>query len=262
METKFETIELTIDGPVAELTMSRPKALNALNTKCIEELHAALNLLEKNEKIRALIITGSGEKSFVAGADIKEIANLSPQEANLFSEKGQKVFRQLEIMRFPVIAAVNGFALGGGLELALSCDFIVASENAKLGLPEVGLGIMPGFGGTQRLPRAIGVGQARKMIYSGLPVDAKRAFEIGLVTDVVPLSELMDTARTLAKRISMQGPVAVCRSKEAIDKGLDTSLDEGLIIEREIFGDLFRTTDAREGTKAFVENRKAEFKGQ
>lgn len=254
---KFEKRELT-----GILTISRPESLNALNSTVLSELAHFLDNIEKDPTVKCLILRGDGEKAFVAGADIKELSDLNSSEALRFAERGQKIFRRLEVLNMPVIAAVNGFALGGGCELALACDFIVATRNARFGLPEVSLGLIPGFGGTQRLSRLVGVGRARELIYSGRHVRAEEALDIGLVTQVVEPESLLDASMQLAKLITTRGPLAVGTAKQAIRRGMDVSLDEGLMIERELFSDLFRTSDQKEGTKAFIEKRTPQFTGK
>jgi enoyl-CoA hydratase len=212
-------------------------------------------------EISALIITGQGEKAFVAGADIKEINSLTAPQALAFAEKGQKLFRSLENLKIPVIAAVNGFALGGGCELALSCDFIYASDNAKFGLPEVTLGLIPGFGGTVRLSRVVGQNRAKELTYTGDMVTAAEAFRVGLANKVLPLSELLPAALKTAQTISLRAPVAVAHAKKSILKAFDADVDAAMAIEAKEFSGLFETKDVREGTSAFLEKRKAQFAG-
>lgn len=257
----FETIEFSRHSSTGLIKINRPKALNALNQQVLSELSQILNEIDTAKDLRALIITGEGEKAFVAGADIKEIHELNPEKALAFAERGQKLFRRLEVLRLPVIAAVNGFALGGGCELALACDFIYASENAKFGLPEVSLGIMPGFGGTQRLARQIGPAQARELTYSGKIITAQEALNIGLVNRVCGPSELLGKCFELTEMIATRAPVAVAKAKEVINAGYDADLDSGMELEREGFSDLFRTQDQVEGTKAFIEKRTPQFRG-
>jgi enoyl-CoA hydratase len=258
----YETIRFEETGGIAVLTLNRPEALNALNAQLLEELSHAIEAIDRHSSIRALLLTGSGEKAFVAGADIKEIADLTPEKAMRFAERGQKIFRRLEILKVPVIAAVNGFALGGGCELAMSCDFIYASTNARFGLPEVSLGIMPGFGGTQRAARFVGWARAKEMIMTGRHYNAQEALAIGLVNAVCEPSELLKMATATATMIATRAPMAVARSKEAVNRGYDLSIDEGMEVERELFSELFRTQDQKEGTRAFVEKRKPQFKGE
>lgn len=246
---------------IAIVTVHRPDKLNALNAETVNELRTALQGVAADAAVRAVILTGSGEKSFVAGADIAELAQMTPLSGIDVSRQGQDTFRLLETMRKPVIAAVNGFALGGGLELALACHFRVASENAKFGLPEVKLGIIPGYGGTVRLPRVIGRGRALEMILTGDMIDAQEAYRIGLVNRVHPQAELLGAAEQLAKKIAANGPVAVALAIEAVDHGYHASTEDALRLEAKLFGLLASTQDMREGMGAFLEKRKANFQG-
>ena len=246
---------------IAIVTVHRPDKLNALNAETVNELRTALQGVAADAAVRAVILTGSGEKSFVAGADIAELAQMTPLSGIDVSRQGQDTFRLLETMRKPVIAAVNGFALGGGLELALACHFRVASENAKFGLPEVKLGIIPGYGGTVRLPRVIGRGRALEMILTGDMIDAQEAYRIGLVNHVHPQAELLGAAEQLAKKIAANGPVAVALAIEAVDHGYHASTEDALRLEANLFGLLASTQDMREGMGAFLEKRKANFQG-
>ena len=225
LETKF--IKYEEDGMTALLTINRPKALNALNSQVLEELDKTLDSIDTN-KIRALIITGAGEKSFVAGADIGEMSSLTKKEGEAFGKKGNDVFRKLETFPIPVIAAVNGFALGGGCEISMSCDIRICSDNAVFGQPEVGLGITPGFGGTQRLARLVGQGMAKQMIYTAKNIKADEAFRIGLVNAVYPQNELLPAAKKLAETIARQAPIAVRNSKKAINDGLQVDMDKSI----------------------------------
>ena len=245
------------DGFVGVITINRPKALNALNSDVLKELDACLDGINL-ETTRALILTGAGEKSFVAGADIGEMSTLTKAEGEAFGKIGNDVFRKLETFPIPVIAAINGFALGGGCEISMSCDIRICSENAVFGQPEVGLGITPGFGGTQRLARIIGVGKAKEMIYAATNVKAEEAYRIGLVNAVYPLEELMPAAKKLAGKIAKNAPIAVRACKKAINEGLDAVMDEAIVIEEKLFGSCFETEDQKEGMKAFLENRKVE----
>lgn len=249
------------DG-IALLTMNRPQKLNAPHAETFNELNQAFSQVESDPQIRALIISGAGEKAFVAGADIKELSQASPVEAQQLSLKGQQTFRRLEWMNKPSVAAINGFALGGGLELAMACTLRIASANAKLGQPEVKLGILPGYGGSQRLPRLIGRGRALEMLLTGDPIGALEAHRIGLVNQVVPQSDLLDAARTLLKKILNNGSVGVALTMQAIDTGLNSGLDEGLRFEAAAFGLAAATEDFREGTNAFLEKRSAVFTGK
>lgn len=261
MASDYENILLTFDGPVATVTINRPKALNALNDQTIEELDSAITAISSNDDIRAVIITGSGNKAFVAGADISRMPEMSVEEAQAFSQRGSEVFRRLEQLPLPVVAAVNGFALGGGCELMLACDFAYASENAKFGQPEVNLGIIAGFGGTQRLPRKVSYGVAVELLMNAEMINAAEAHRIGLVNKVCAPETLLDDVRGALKSILKRGPVAVALTKQAIQKGSNTDLDSGLQLESDLFGEAFKTQDAREGVQAFIEKRKPEFRG-
>ena len=245
------------EGFVGVITINRPKALNALNSGVLDELNACLDTIDL-ETTRALILTGAGEKSFVAGADIGEMSTLSKAEGEAFGKKGNDVFRKLETFPIPVIAAVNGFALGGGCEIAMSCDIRICSDNALFGQPEVGLGITPGFGGTQRLARIIGVGKAKEMIYACTNVKADEAKALGLVNAVYTQEELLLAAKKLAGKIAKNAPIAVRACKKAINDGLDVGMDEAIVIEEKLFGSCFETEDQREGMGAFLEKRKVE----
>ena len=257
-----ELVLLEKTPPLATITINRPKALNALNSKVLKALEEVLDQVNVDDEIRVVIITGSGEKAFVAGADIAEMSEMTPLEGSNFSRLGQLVFKKVEELKKPVIAAVNGFALGGGSELALACDFIYASENAKFGLPEVTLGIMPGFGGTQRLPRLIGKGRAKELIFTGKMISASEAYEIGMVNKVVPLDQLMDAVKEVATQIAKNGPIAVYIAKNLVDVGYDIPLDDGCLMESRSFGMCCSTEDKKEGMKAFLEKRKPVFKGR
>ena len=253
VETEF--IKYEEEGMVALLTINRPKALNALNSQVLEELDKTLDAIDLN-KIRALIITGAGEKSFVAGADIGEMSSLTKKEGEAFGKKGNDVFRKLETFPIPVIAAVNGFALGGGCEISMSCDIRICSDNAIFGQPEVGLGITPGFGGTQRLARLVGQGMAKQMIYTARNIKADEALRIGLVNAVYPQNELLNEAKKLAETIARQAPIAVRNSKKAINDGLQVDMDKAIEIEERLFGDCFETEDQRAGMGNFLEKDK------
>ncbi|MBJ6726214.1 enoyl-CoA hydratase-related protein [Geomesophilobacter sediminis] len=246
---------------VATLTVNRPQSLNALNSEVLDELQAALDTLEADRTVKAVVLTGAGEKAFVAGADIKEMAAMTSHQAHTFAAKGQKVMLTLERMTTPVIAAVNGFALGGGLELALGCDFIYASEKAKVGFPEVTLGIMPGFGGTQNLSRLIGANKAKELIFTGKMIAADQALAWGIVNQLCAAEDLVPKALETARGIARVGTLGVAYAKDAIGSGLDMSREDGFRYEASLFGVLFATQDQREGMAAFVEKRKAEFKG-
>lgn len=248
-------VQYETEGAVGILTIDRPKALNALNSEVLDDLSAALDQVDV-QKIRALIVTGAGEKSFVAGADIGEMSNLTKAEAEAFGKKGNDIFRRIETLRIPVIAAVNGFALGGGCELSMSCDIRLCSENAVFGQPETGLGITPGFGGTQRLARIVGVGIAKEMIYGARNIRADEAYRIGLVNHVYPQEELMAAAKKMAAGIAKNAPIAVAQSKKAINDGLQLDMDQAIVLEEKLFGDCFETHDQKEGMGAFLEKRK------
>lgn len=253
----MEFITYEADGQIGIITINRPKALNALNSTVLEELDQTLNAVDL-ENIRCLILTGAGEKSFVAGADIGEMSTLTKAEGEAFGKKGNDVFRKLETFPIPVIAAVNGFALGGGCEISMSCDIRICSENAVFGQPEVGLGITPGFGGTQRLARLVGSGKAKEMIYGARNIKADEAYRIGLVNNVYPLEELMPAAKKLASTIARNAPIAVRNCKRAINEGLQVDMDQAIVIEEKLFGDCFESCDQREGMTAFLEKRKVE----
>lgn len=247
---------------VTLITVNRPDKLNALSSAVVVELASAFDRLAKEPAIRAAILTGAGEKAFVAGADINELAVLSPFEAREYAARGQSVFRLLETCGKPTVAAVNGFALGGGLELAMACTVRFASENAKLGQPEVKLGIVPGYGGTQRLPRLIGRGRALELLISGDPVTAAEAHRLGLVNAVVPQPELLNHSRAWLAKALANGPLALNLVLQAVDVGLDSGLEEGLRFEAAAFGISAATEDRREGTRAFLEKRKPAFAGK
>ncbi|WP_273477986.1 enoyl-CoA hydratase-related protein [Ignavigranum ruoffiae] len=257
--TEFKTIELVIEDAIATLIINQPKSLNALTTEVLSEIGQAIEEVENNLDIRALIITGAGEKSFVAGANIVEMKDKNALEGEIFGRLGNEVFYKLSTLRQPTIAAVNGFALGGGCELAMACDIRLASENALFGQPEVGLGITPGFGGTQRLARLVGPGIAKELIYSARNVKVAEAKEIGLVNRVVALEELLPEAKKLAEKIAKQAPLAVEKAKEMINKGLDLPLAAGIDVEVQGFGLLFSTEDQKAGMTAFVNKEKATF---
>ncbi|MBO5610141.1 MAG: enoyl-CoA hydratase/isomerase family protein [Eubacterium sp.] len=243
------------DGFVGIITINRPKALNALNSQVLEELDETFKAVDL-ESTRALILTGAGDKSFVAGADIGEMSTLTKAEGEAFGKKGNDIFRMIETFPIPVIAAVNGFALGGGCEISMSCDIRICSENAVFGQPEVGLGITPGFGGTQRLARVIGVGMAKQLIYTARNIKAEQAKAIGLVNDVYPQEELLDQAKKLASMIAANAPIAVRNCKKAINDGLDADMDAAIVIEEKLFGDCFETEDQQAAMANFLEKDK------
>lgn len=249
------------DG-VAVITLNRPTVLNALSTSMLGELQSALGTLDADRSVRALVLTGAGEKAFAAGADIAEFKQLNSAVAGAaFARRGQAIVASISRMRAPVIAAVNGFALGGGCELALACDIRIASENARFGQPEVNLGLLPGYGGTQRLTRLVGMGAAMYLCLSGEMIDARRALELGLVQKVVPPADLLPEAKRLASTIAAKAPLAVEAAKRAIVDGAQTPLHEGIEIEALHFGSVTMTNDFREGTSAFLEKRAASFTG-
>ncbi len=246
---------------IATITVNRPDKLNALDDATIAELGDAIDTAVASVDVGGVILTGAGAKAFVAGADIKQLSTQTPIAGRERARRGQVVFSRFEQSTKPVIAAINGFALGGGLELALACHIRIASDNAKLGLPEVKLGIAPGYGGTQRLPRLIGKGRALQLMLTAEMIDAAEAYRIGLVNKVVPLAELLSAAQAMLKLMLAQGPVALAMCIEAVNRGLDTTIDEGLAIEANHFGLLASTEDMREGMTAFLEKRVARFTG-
>jgi enoyl-CoA hydratase len=255
------TLLFELDTGIARITINRPDKLNALNTTVLAELGDAITRIETDATIRGVILTGAGPKAFVAGADIAELSQQGPLDGKARAITGQVVFRRLERCGKPVIAAVNGFALGGGCELAMACHLRIASENAKFGQPEVKLGIGPGYGGTVRLPRLVGRGRALELLLTGKMIDAQEAYRIGLVNLVVPQDRLLNESETLLRSILQNGPLALRACLEAVDIGLDMSLDEALLLEASHFGLLSSTADMREGTQAFIEKRAPVFKG-
>ena len=257
----FENLRYEKKDQVAFLTISRPKVLNALNAPTMQELERALQSVRDDDDVRVAILTGEGEKAFVAGADITEFGGLNAVAAEALAVRGQAIFSLIENCGKPVIAAINGFALGGGCELALACTFRIASENARFGQPETKLGLIPGYGGTQRLARLVGKGRALQIILTADMVKADEALRIGLVNEVVAPADLLPRAEVLARKIIANGPIAVRLSIEAVNKGLDMSLAEGLAYEAALFGLSFSTADKAEGTSAFLEKRAAQFKG-
>lgn len=243
------------DGFVGVITINRPQALNALNSQVLNDLEEVFNSVDL-DTTRALVLTGAGEKSFVAGADIGEMSTLTKAEGEAFGKKGNDIFRMIETFPIPVIAAVNGFALGGGCEIAMSCDFRFCSDNAIFGQPEVGLGITPGFGGTQRLARIVGVGIAKQLIYTARNIKAEQAKAIGLVNDVFPQEELLEQAKKIAGIIAANAPIAVRNCKKAINDGLDATMDDAIVIEEKLFGDCFETEDQKAAMANFLEKDK------
>jgi len=258
----YNNLLLSQADNIVTLTINRPQAMNALNEETLLEIEAATREIKANNKIKVVVITGAGQKAFIAGADIAYMQELSAVEGREFAMLGHRVFRGVETIQVPVIAAINGFALGGGLELSLACDFRIASEKAKFGQPEVGLGITPGFGGTQRLPRVVGTAWAKQLIYSGDNIDAATALRIGLVNQVVATDELMPVVDKLAQRISERAPRAVQYSKAAINEGMQCDVDRGCTIEADLFGLCFSTQDQSEGMTAFLDKRAADFYGK
>ncbi len=249
-------VDYEVNGAVGKITINRPEALNALNSAVLDELNAVLDQVDVNA-VRCLIVTGAGEKSFVAGADIAEMSSLSHEEGVAFGEKGNKVFRKLETLAIPAIAAVNGFALGGGCELSMACDFRICADTAMFGQPEVGLGITPGFGGTQRLARLVGPGMAKQLIYTGRNIKADEALRIGLVNQVVPFADLMATVEKLAGTIASNAPIAVRACKKLINEGLEMDMDDAIMYEAKVFGEeCIASNDQKEGMSAFLEKRK------
>ncbi len=262
MGYEFEHVQVEIGDGIAVVRVNRPDKLNALNSALIAQLDDAFRALAADDAVHALVLTGAGEKAFVAGADIGELAQMDPIGGVRTSRQGQDAFRFLERMPKPVIGAINGFALGGGLELALACHLRLASENAKFGLPEVKLGIIPGYGGTVRLPRLVGKGRALELILTGEMIDAQEAYRIGLVNRVAPQAELLDAARGLAAKITANGPVALALALEAVEHGLTATAEDAQLFESNLFGLLASTADMREGMGAFLEKRKAKFTGK
>jgi len=258
----YENIILELEGPIAIIKFNRPKALNALNSATLDELKQVGSEVALAKEIRVVIVTGAGEKAFVAGADIQEMKDMTPVQASAFSHKGHAALGILENMRKPVIAAVNGYALGGGFEVALACDIIYASEKARLGFPEVTLGIFPGFGGTQRTARLIGAAKAKELVLSGKVITAAEGFEMGLLNKVTAPDQLMDEVRELAAKFLAAGPVGIGLAKYLVNKSLFLNIDSGLELEANTFGLCFGTQDQKEGMTAFVEKRTPTFQGE
>jgi enoyl-CoA hydratase/carnithine racemase len=258
----FDTLLLERDGVVASITINRPKVLNALNTQTIDELRRAILDLKQDDDVRVVILTGAGEKAFVAGADINELAVQTPTGGREHALAGQHVFDLIENMGKPVIAAINGYALGGGCELAMACTLRIAADTAKLGQPEIALGLIPGYAGTQRLPRLVGKGKAMEMILTGAPIGADEAQRIGLVNRVVPAAALMTEAKALATELARGAPIAMRYIINAINKGVEMPFAEACQYEATLFGLVGSTDDMREGTSAFLQKRKAEFRGR
>ena len=262
MNSQFETLLVDSDGPVQIVTINRPKALNALNQQVLTELLRLCGELAVSESVRAVVLTGAGEKAFVAGADIAAMAAMQPAEALSFAELGHRVMDALESLPQPVIAAVNGFALGGGMELAMACDILLASETARFGQPEVNIGVMPGFGGSQRLPRRVPFGMAAEILFSGDNITAAEALRIGLVNRLTAPAELLGEAKKLAHKIASRAPVAVAKTKQALHTSRQGALSEGNAQERQLFSELFATTDQKEGMAAFLAKRPAVYRGK
>src|SRR5256886_5903024 len=259
---EYQTLLFEIKDGVAVITINRPDKLNALNDQVMADLAAVAERVATGDDIRGAILTGAGPKAFVAGADIGDLARKGPFDGNARAKRGQAVLRRLETCGKPVIAAINGFALGGGCELAMACHIRIASENAKFGQPEVKLGIAPGYGGTQRLPRLVGKGVALQLILTGEMIDAQEAYRIGLVNKVVPAADLLGESEKMMRGILAMGPLAVRLAIEAVDQGLEMTLDEGLLLEANHFGLLAATQDMKEGLTAFLEKRPARFPGR
>ena len=260
-EESLSGLTLQREGAVAVVTVNRPKVLNALNVATLDELAATMRQLQRDETVRCVIVTGAGEKSFIAGADINELAALTPAAGREHARAGQAVFDIIEQLGKPVIAAINGYALGGGCELAMACTLRIAADTARLGQPEINLGLIPGFGGTQRLARLIGAGRALELLLTGEPIGAAEAYRLGLVNRVVPAADLMVEARQLAATIAAKAPIAVRYMLEAVRCGVQLPLGEAQALEATLFGLVASTADMREGTRAFLEKRPPEFKG-
>lgn len=256
---EFKNILFSKEGSIAYITMNREESLNALNLETIEELDKALDIIQEDDDVYLFILTGRG-RAFVAGADILEMKELNSEGARKFAEIGQRVFRKIELMEKPSIAAVNGFALGGGCELSMACDIRIASNKAKFGQPETGLGVTPGFSGTNRLSRLVGLAKAKELIFTCDIISAEEAFRIGLVNMVVDSEELMDRANEMAAKIISKGQLAIRYSKTAINRSYETDIETGNLIEKDLFGLCFATEDQKEGMRAFVEKRKPDFK--
>lgn len=259
---EFKNIVLEYKEGVGILKINRPEVMNALNLETLDEISMGVKKLEDSKEVKVIVITGSGEKAFVAGADIAAMKEMTAEDADEFASQGHRCMLEIENCTKPVIAAVNGYALGGGTELALACDFIYASDNAKFGLPEVKLGIFPGFGGTQRLPRTVGVSRARELIFSGKTIAAEEALKWGLVSRVTSQGDLMNEVMNVAKVISNNGPLALGFAKHAINGGVGMTFDKGLDLERQAFHKCFETEDRLEGVTAFLEKRKPNFRGK
>jgi enoyl-CoA hydratase len=262
MAMEYKNLIIDIKDGIAIVKINRPKALNALNSETVDEIKLASESLNENKDVRVVILTGEGDKAFIAGADILEMKPMTALEGMAFSQKGHEAFSKLENMSKPVIAAVNGYALGGGFEVALACDIIYASDKAKVGFPETTLGIFPGFGGTQRTAKLIGLAKTKELIFTGKTIAAQEAYELGLVNKVIPHEELMKEVMALAEKIKANGPISIGLAKECINKSLFLDMDSALMLEAKDFGLCFGTKDQKEGMTAFVEKRKATFTGE
>jgi enoyl-CoA hydratase len=262
VSANFENITYEVKGSIAYITMNRPKVMNALNRRTVEELNSAFHAAKEDATVKGIILTGTGEKAFIAGADIAELSAIDSDKAGEFSAKGQEVLSFIETLGKPVIAAVNGFALGGGCETAMACTIRIAAENAMFGQPEVKLGIIPGYGGTQRLPRLVGKGRALQLILTGDLIGAQDAHRIGLVDEVVPGADLMPRCEAILKRINANAPIAIRYAIDAVNKGVDTDLTSGLTLEAKYFALAAATEDKKEGTSAFVQKRAPQFQGK
>ncbi len=258
----FKTLVVEIDDSVATVTIDRPEKLNALNHTVLQELNTLFDALQDDDTVKGILLTGAGEKAFVAGADLQEIKDLTGEAAIKFARLGQQLFRRIENFPKPVMALVNGFALGGGCELAMSCHLRIASDKARFGQPEINLGIIPGYGGTQRLPRLIGKTRALELLLTGDMIEADKALEFGLVNRVVPADQLIDEGKTLMKKIVAKGSIALHSILQAVQQGLNQPLEQGLELEALLFGRVCATEDKDEGLKAFFEKRKPQFKGR
>lgn len=259
---EYKNLIIDIEDGIAIVKINRPKALNALNSETVDEIKDASESLDKNKDVKVVIITGAGEKAFIAGADILEMKPMNAMESMVFSQKGHDAFSAIENMSKPVIAAVNGYALGGGFEVAIACDIIYASEKAKVGFPETTLGILPGFGGTQRTAKLVGLAKAKELIFTGKTISAQEAYEMGLVNKVVPQDDLMKEVMNLAEKLKANGPLSIGLAKGCINKSLFLDINSALLMEAKAFGLCFSTKDQKEGMTAFVEKRKATFKGE
>jgi len=262
VSTSFENITYEARGSIGYITLNRPNVMNALNGRTVEELDAAFHAAKEDATVKGIILTGAGEKAFIAGADIAELSAIDGEKAGEFSQKGQEVLLFIETLGKPVVAAVNGFALGGGCETAMACTIRIAAENAKFGQPEVKLGVIPGYGGTQRLPRLVGKGRALQLILTGDLIDAHEAHRIGLVNEVVPAADLLSRCEAILKQINANAPIAIGYSIEAVNKGIDADLASGLKLEAKYFGLAADTEDKKEGTAAFVQKRVPQFQGK